>query len=72
MPKLKTRKALKKRIDLRISKKKGVKKVVMQKRTEGQNHFNAKESGNTRRNKRSDVHLHSMYKKVVLRALPNA
>ncbi len=71
MPKLKTRKAMKKRIDLRVTKKKGVKKVLMLKRKEGQNHFNAKESGNTRRNKRNDVNIHSMYKKVVLRAMPH-
>jgi ribosomal protein L35 len=72
MPKLKTRKALKKRIDLRITKKKGVKKFLITKRKEGQNHFNAKESGNTRRTKRNDVAVHPMYKKVVVRSLPNA
>lgn len=71
MAKLKTTKAMKKRIDLRVRHKKGVKSVKMIRRKEGQNHFNAKERGNTVRLKRTDVLISPTYKKTVLRALPN-
>lgn len=52
MPKLKTNKSLTKR--LRVTKNK---KVAA--KTSGQNHFNAKESGNTSRNKRRGQTLKS-------------
>ncbi len=72
MPKLKTRKAVEKRIDVRRKKKGGKTVISMTKRTEGQNHFNAKESGKVKRNKRSDVQVSPTFKKAVLRSLPHA
>ncbi len=48
MPKIKTKKSIAKRF--RITKNK---KVIM--RRGGQDHFNARESGNTKRNKRRDA-----------------
>ena len=50
MPKLKTYKALSKRV--RITKKG---KVIA--RSKGQDHFNTQETGKTKRNKRSDTQL---------------
>lgn len=63
MPKLKTPKALKKRV--KISKNK---KVI--RRKTGQNHFNSKESGKKGREKKSDQRLFSADEKNVLKALP--
>jgi ribosomal protein L35 len=40
-------------------------------RKTGQNHFNAKESGNTRRNKKKLVSLNNLSNKVISRFLPN-
>jgi len=65
MPKLKTNKALIKRI--KISKKK---KVI--RRATGQNHFNSKETGKKGRQKKSDVRLFKADEKNVLKALPYA
>ena len=63
MPKIKTRKAVVKRF--RITKNK---KVI--KRTAGQDHFNARESGQTRRNKRNDSSLAHVDAKNVRKMLP--
>lgn len=59
MPKLKIRKAVSKRF--KIS---GTKKVIRQKG--GQNHFNARESGNTTRSKRNDVQVRGKIAKNIL------
>lgn len=68
MPKLKTHKATAKR--LRI--KRGKKGIRIIKRTDGQDHFNARESGKTKRNKRSDTTLaKTAAYRTVLRALPH-
>lgn len=64
MPKMKTRKALVKKITVSKNKK-------VQRRSTGQNHFNAKESGNKTRGKRSDKRLFKTDEKNVLRALVN-
>ncbi|MEK7644026.1 MAG: 50S ribosomal protein L35 [Patescibacteria group bacterium] len=67
MPKkLKTKKAISKRFIVKKSKK-GIKVI---KRAEGQDHFNSRESGNTKRNKRSDVSISREMKKVIVTALP--
>ncbi len=68
MPKIKTHKATAKRFRIKRSKK--VTKVL--KRTDGQNHFNARENGNTRRNKRSDVTMSPTVQRTILRAMPYA
>jgi len=62
MPKLKTHKALAKRI--KISKRK---KVI--RRTTGQNHYNSKETGKVGRNKKKDVRLFKADEKNVLKAM---
>ena len=61
--KLKTNKAISKRI-----KATSKKKIII--RTGGQDHFNGKESGNTRRNKRSDHYLSKANVKNIKRLLP--
>ncbi len=61
--KLKTKKLLKKRV--KITKKK---KVLI--RTGGQNHFNSRESGKVKRNKRSDKHISKSNVKNVKQLLP--
>lgn len=61
--KLKTHKALKKRV--RITAKK---KVVI--RTSGQDHFNSRETGKVKRNKRRDKELASVNNKNVKQLLP--
>jgi len=66
MPKMKTHKATVKRFQIKKSKK-GIKVL---KRTDGQDHFNSRENGNTRRNKRSDNTASASMKKTVLKALP--
>ncbi len=63
MSKLKTKKALIKRI--KISKNK---KVI--KRKAGQNHFNSKETGKVGRRKKRMIRLFKTDEKNVLRALP--
>ena len=67
MPKAKTHQATAKRFTLKKSKK-GVK---ITKRTNGQNHFNSRESGKTRRNKRSDVTISYAFHNTVKNALKN-
>lgn len=64
MPKLKTHKATSKRY--KVSK---TGKII--KRTAGQNHFNARENGNTGRNKKSDVVTSTTLNRVMKTNLPN-
>ncbi len=67
MPKLKTRKNIAKRYQIKKSKKRG---VTILKRTDGQDHFNSRESGNTKRNKRSDNAITvTKTKKTIMRAV---
>ena len=68
MPKLKTHKAISKRFTIKRSKK-GVKIL---KRTDGQDHFNSRESGKIKRNKRTDNVMTGTMKKTILRAMPHA
>ena len=67
MPKAKTHKATAKRFVIKKSKK-GLKIL---KRTDGQDHFNSRESGNTRRNKRSDHAMSNVMKQTILRSIKN-
>lgn len=69
MPKLKTHKATAKRFQVKKSKKHGMKVL---KRMDGQDHFNSRESGSTRRNKRRDQSASTPMKRTVLKALPYA
>ena len=62
MPKMKTHKALAKKVKIT-----GTGKVL--RRTTGQNHFNAKESGKTRRSKRSDMRIPRAEEKSMRRSL---
>lgn len=64
MTKLKTRKALLKRI--KITKRK---KILH--RPTHQGHFNAKESGNTTRKKRKQSKLASVNRKIIKKILPH-
>lgn len=66
--KAKTHKATAKRFIVKKSKK-GIKVI---KRTDGQNHFNSRETGNTKRNKRSDNIMTNTVQKTILRCLPNS
>lgn len=66
--KIKTHKATAKRFQI----KKGKKGLRVFKRTDGQDHFNARESGNTRRNKRSDAVMTGTMTQTILRAMPHA
>ncbi|HPN96552.1 MAG TPA: 50S ribosomal protein L35 [Candidatus Moranbacteria bacterium] len=65
MPKLKTNKALSKRI--KITKRKKVTR-----RNTGQNHYNSKETGQKGRNKKGDIRLFRADEKNVLKAMPYA
>jgi len=68
MAKLKTRKAISERFQIKKSKK-GYKII---KRADGQDHFNARQTGNTKRNKRSDSVLATTKNhKTILRAMPH-
>ena len=68
MPKLKTHKATAKRFRIKKSKK-GTKIL---KRTDGQDHFNARQTGKTKRNKRSDNTLATTAaSKTILRNVPH-
>lgn len=65
---MKTKKAVSKRFVVKKSKKRG---TSLLKRTDGQDHFNARESGKTKRNKRSDGNVENhKVKKTLLRAMP--
>lgn len=61
--KLKTRKCVTKKIKVSAKKK-------ISRRHSGQNHFNAKESGKTRRNKRKSQGLNATDSQNMLRAVP--
>lgn len=63
MPKIKTRKAVAKRFT--VTKKK---KVI--KRTGGQDHFNARESGNVGRNKKRDTSIAKADQKNIRKMMP--
>jgi len=63
MPKLKTHKSIKKRIQLTKNRKIKI-------RAGGQDHFNARESGNTRRNKKRDISLSNSNAKNIKKLLP--
>lgn len=69
MPKIKTHKATAKRFVVKKSKKKG---TTILKRTDGQDHFNARESGKTKRNKRSDKKMSNASRKTITRSMPHA
>ena len=64
MPKIKTRKAVAKRFT--ITKKKVIKRKA------GQDHFNARESGSTKRNKRRDISIAKTEHKSVRTFVPYA
>jgi len=64
MPKMKTHKATAKRYKL-------TKTGKIMKRTAGQNRFNARENGNTGRNKKSDVVTSTTLNRVMKTNLPN-
>lgn len=66
--KLKTNKAIAKRFMVKRSKK-GVK---IMKRVDGQDHFNARESGKVGRNKRRDITMSNTVKDTILRGMPYA
>lgn len=63
MAKQKTHKATSKRISISKTGK-------ILKRKAGHGHFNAKESGKVRRNKRRDVELTPTHKRRIIQALP--
>ena len=64
MPKQKTRKSIAKRFKVKKSGK-------ILKRTCGQGHFNARESGQIKRNKRRDGTMSNTLRKAITRALPH-
>ena len=63
MPKIKTHKGTAKRFT--ITKKKKIKH-----RKAGQDHFNARESGKTTRNKRRDINAHVSLRKTIKKLIP--
>ena len=63
MPKIKTRQAVSKRFKITKNKK-----VI--KRTAGQDHFNARETGNTKRNKRRDGSIDETDARNIRKMLP--
>ncbi len=63
MPKLKTHKAASKRVKVRKS-------GALEQRTAGQGHFNSRETGNVRRNKRSDKEAPQTLKKNLTSLMP--
>jgi ribosomal protein L35 len=63
MPKLKTRKALIKKIKVTKNRK-------VLRRTAGQNHYNSKETGSVGRKKKNDLRLFKADEQNVLKALP--
>ncbi|HBF67418.1 MAG TPA: 50S ribosomal protein L35 [Candidatus Magasanikbacteria bacterium] len=64
MAKLKTHKATAKRVSL-------TKKGKIKQRKAGQSHFNARETGKIRRNKRRDIDQSTAHIKRIHQALPN-
>lgn len=67
MPKAKTHKGTIKRFKVKKSKD-GIQII---KRTNGQDHFNSRESGKTKRNKRSDKTMSNTMRKTITRAIKN-
>jgi ribosomal protein L35 len=63
MPKLKTHKATAKRIIITKTKK-------IKQRKAGQDHFNARESGNVVRGKRRDINTSKSHTKTIKKLLP--
>lgn len=63
MPKIKTKKAVSKRFKITKNKK-------VMKRTGGQDHFNARESGKVKRNKRRDSQIGKADQKIVKTLMP--
>ncbi len=63
MTKLKTHKATAKRITITKTKK-------VKQRKAGQDHFNARESGNTVRKKRRDINTHKSNIKTIKKLMP--
>ena len=63
MPKIKTHKATAKRFTITKTKK------VIQRKA-GQDHFNARETGNTKRNKRRDVSSEKDFHKTIKSLMP--
>jgi len=72
MPKMKTRKSVSGRLKLKIKRKNGKKTVSIIKKQDGQDHFNARESGKVRRNKRTDNTMSDAHKKTIMRSMPYA
>ncbi len=68
MPKIKTHKATAKRFKVKKSKS-GIKVL---KRTDGQDHFNARQTGKKKRNKRSDKTLANGAHKTIIKSVPHA
>lgn len=64
---MKTNKTISSRFQIKKSKKKG-KKLL--KRANGQDHFNARQSSDTRRRKRRDVTMTKTLEKTIFRAMP--
>ncbi len=71
MPKMKTHNAIDKRFKVKKKRKQpngtNVAKVI--KCTDGRGHFNARENGKTKRNKRSDKTMSPSMHKTILRAI---
>lgn len=65
---LKTNKTIAKRFVIKKSKK-GGKKIL--KRASGQDHFNARQDGQTKRRKRRDVTMTKTLTKTILRGMPH-
>ena len=63
MPKIKTHKATAKRYTITKNKK-------IKHRKAGQDHFNAKESGKIKRNKRKDLNAHKTLTKTIKTLMP--
>ena len=63
MPKIKTHKATSKRFTITKTKK-------IKQRKAGQGHFNARETGNTKRNKRRDIDSTDTLKKTIKTLMP--
>lgn len=63
MPKVKTHKATAKRFVITKNNK-------IKQRKAGQDHYNARESGNTKRNKRRDIDTDKTIKKTIKKLMP--
>jgi ribosomal protein L35 len=70
MPKMKTHQATADRFKMIRKKKAGKTTTKILKRADGQDHFNARESGKTGRNKKRDNTQSNAMRKTILRSLP--